>query len=111
MNTIFKYAGYKVSVKFGQYENGAIALQLYTEIGELYDTVTVNLMNDGWLPAPNEIIVKINEYVDGDILKTLRDNNVITDEDGIEIKYGFEKKCTAFMVELTDSAYAEFAKI
>lgn len=110
MNTSFEYEGTKVLTQFGQYETGAISLQFYTEIGELYDDVTVNLLSEGWLPAPDEIIVKVDEYRDGDILKTLRDNKIITSDPGIEIRYGVDRKCTAFMVELTESAYDEFVK-
>lgn len=110
MNTTFMYQGCEVYLKFGQYENGAIAVRLFVaDTGEPYDTITVNLGSDH-LPAPNEIIIQMKEFATDNIVEVLKANKIIAEEEGIELRFGYKNKCVAFMQELTDEAYDQFVK-
>ena len=56
-----EYEGYKLKIVLGKYYNGNRAIQLYTDDGEPFVTLTVNICE---LPT-DEACIDINNFPDG----------------------------------------------
>ncbi len=80
-----KFRGHELTVQKAKYSNDRIALQLYTEDGELYLTATVNVPDYPVLLDGHTFIKNYSE--NEGILQALIDAQIIEDW-GIEIHLG-----------------------
>lgn len=70
-----KYINEEAHVVLGQYANGALAIQLISEIGEPLSTATVNLPDR--VPAEGNIFIKNYRENEG-MAKALKDAQIVT---------------------------------
>ena len=92
----------KLSVSFGAYENGELAIHLYCENGELYTVATVNLDVDHFV-MPGYVLFKEQFGIEmEDMLAAFREAGIITDGEPHPVAYGYNRSCTAYEAELTE---------
>lgn len=104
MNKNFNYRGYDVYVKFGEYEQGGISMQLFSSEEGPVDVLTVNLLREGIVPLPDEVVIKASQNGSENNPQLLIDNGII-EELGRKVYYGFENSCVAYVSPLTEDAF------